>query len=68
MIILAMDNYRYLVKINSYDDKCYCIDTKLKCNFGYDLPEKFMKFGNYVEYDMSKFTSSLEKRIKKILK
>jgi hypothetical protein len=68
MIILAMDGYRYLVKLNKSDDRCYCIDTKLNFVYGYDFPEKFMRFGNYIEYDMDKLSDTLRKRIEKTLK
>ena len=35
---------------------------------GYDLPEKFMRFGNYIEFDMNRMSKKLSKLITKILK
>lgn len=68
MIIIAFYNYSYLVKVNSNDTKCYLVDTKLKAVLGYDDPMKFMRFGNYIEFDPKKLNKQLEKRIISLLK
>lgn len=68
MIVLAFDGYNYLVKTYSYDDRCYLVNTKLGVVLGYDLPEKFMRFGNYIEFDMNRMSKKLSKLITKILK
>ena len=67
MRIIAFDNYSYLVKINNADNNCYLVDTKLKAVLGYDAPFKFMRFGNYREFDYKKSNKQLEKLIKSIL-
>lgn len=67
MRIIAFDNYSYLVKTNNADNNCYLVDTKLKAVLGYDDPFKFMRFGNYREFDYKKSNKQLEKLIKSIL-
>lgn len=68
MIVLAFDGYNYLIKTNSYDDRCYLVNTKLGVILGYDLPEKFMRYGNYREFDMNRLSKKLNKLIMKLLK
>ena len=68
MMVLAFDGYNYLVKTNSYDDRCYLVNTKLEVILGYDIPEKFMRYGNYVEFDMDRMSNKLRKLITKLLK
>lgn len=63
MIVVAVDNNRYLVKFSVNDENCYCVDIKLNYVYGYDLVEKFMKCGCYEHYDMNNFNKELENKI-----
>ena len=65
MIILAEDDGRYLVKTNSADDKCYLVDTRAEIVFGYDLPDKFLRFGDWEEY---KYNEKVEDKIINLLR
>lgn len=60
MYVVAVDNNRYLVKMNKDDEKCYCIDIGLRYVYGYDIAEKFMRFGVYEYYDMNSFNEELK--------
>ena len=68
MIVIAVDNNRYLVKFSKSDKNCYCVDIKLNYVYGYDSIYKFMKFGCYKRYDMSNFNDELENNIMYLLK
>ncbi len=68
MIIIAKDGNRYLVKTNSNDDKCYLVDTNANFIFGYDIPERFLRFSYWEEFDQEQLTKDLENKLKSILK
>ena len=67
MIIIAKDGNRYLVKTSSGDNKCYCVDLGLGYVYGYDIPEKFLRFGYYESFNMEDLDEELEDKIKALL-
>ena len=64
MIILAKCGSNYLVKTINNDINCYSVDIELGVVFGYDKPEKFMRFGYYEKYEEDK---EVENKIRKLL-
>lgn len=64
MIIIASRGNNYLVKTNSNDINCYSVDIELGIVFGYDKPEKFLRFGYYEDYKEDK---EVENKILKLL-
>lgn len=67
MIILAVDGSKYLVKTKSSDDKCFLVDIDSEFIYGYDRPEKFLRFGYYRKVTKKDINKNLENRLRQIL-